>query len=168
MHKGVVGTLHLNSLLQKRLNPAPKRGSSTAIRYRPGDKVMHLKNNYQKDVFNGDIGVISMVDADQELLEVDFEGRAVRYDFSETDELTLAYAVSVHKSQGSEYPAVVVPLMTQHFPLLQRNLLYTAITRGKQMVVLIGNRKAVHIALGNNKPRLRASRLAQQIGDMVR
>jgi len=167
MHKGVVGTLHLNSLLQKRLNPAPKRGSSSANRYKPGDKVMHLKNNYQKDVFNGDIGVVSLVAPDQELLAVDFEGRTVSYDFSETDELTLAYAVSVHKSQGSEYPAVVVPLMTQHFPLLQRNLLYTAITRGKQIVVLIGNRKAVRIALGNNKPRLRASRLAQRIADTV-
>jgi exodeoxyribonuclease V alpha subunit len=167
MHKGAVGTIHLNSLLQKRLNPAPKHGPSAANRYRPGDKVMHLKNNYQKDVFNGDIGVVSKVAPDQELLAVDFEGRTVSYDFSETDDLTLAYAVSVHKSQGSEYPAVVIPLMTQHFPLLQRNLLYTAITRGKQMVVLVGNRKAVHIALRNNKPRLRASRLAQRIADLA-
>jgi exodeoxyribonuclease V alpha subunit len=167
MHKGLVGTLHLNDLLQKRLNPRPKRRASYGNRYRTGDKVMHLKNDYQKDVFNGDIGVVSTVDPDREYLEVDFEGRSVGYNFSETDELILAYAVSVHKSQGSEYPAVVVPIMTQHFPLLQRNLLYTAITRGKKMVVLIGSRKAVAIALRNDKPRLRASRLAQRIADMA-
>ncbi len=168
MHKGVVGTLHLNSLLQKRLNPVPKSRSSSGLRYKPGDKVMHLKNNYQKDVFNGDIGIVTMVDQNKELLEVNFEGRTIGYELSEMDELTLAYAISVHKSQGSEYPAVVVPLMTQHFPLLQRNLLYTAITRGKHLVVLLGNRKAVHIALQNDKPRLRASRLAQRIADMER
>ena len=168
MHKGVVGTLHLNSLLQKRLNPARQDRSSASIRYTPGDKVMHLKNNYQKDVFNGDIGVVRRVNQTKELLDVDFEGRTVGYTFSEIDELTLAYAISVHKSQGSEYPAVVVPLMTQHFPLLQRNLLYTAITRGKHMVVLIGSRKAVAIALRNDKPRLRSSRLAQRIADLTR
>jgi exodeoxyribonuclease V alpha subunit len=167
MHKGVVGTLHLNNLLQKRLNPSPKRDSSSNNRYKAGDKVMHLKNNYQKDVFNGDIGVVNRVDIDQERMEVEFEGRTVGYEFSETDELTLAYAVSVHKSQGSEYPVVVVPLMTQHYPLLQRNLLYTAITRGKNMVVLLGNRRAVAIALQNDKPRLRVSRLAQRIVDLV-
>jgi exodeoxyribonuclease V alpha subunit len=166
MHKGVVGTLHLNTLLQKRLNPLPTPRSTTGTRYKPGDKVMHLKNNYQKDVFNGDIGVVTTVDQSKEFLEVDFEGRGVGYEFPETDELTLAYAISVHKSQGSEYPAVVVPLMTQHFPLLQRNLLYTAITRGKRLVVLIGNRRAVNIALKNDKPRLRSSRLAQRIADI--
>jgi len=166
MHKGVVGTLHLNTLLQKRLNPIPTPRSTTGTRYKPGDKVMHLKNNYQKDVFNGDIGVVTTVDQSKEFLEVDFEGRGVGYEFPETDELTLAYAISVHKSQGSEYPAVVVPLMTQHFPLLQRNLLYTAITRGKRLVVLIGNRRAVNIALKNDKPRLRSSRLAQRIADI--
>ncbi|MEN8244728.1 MAG: ATP-dependent RecD-like DNA helicase [Thermodesulfobacteriota bacterium] len=167
MHKGVVGTLNLNALLQKRLNPAPKPRSSTAARFQPGDKVMHLKNNYQKDVFNGDIGMVTSADQNKELLKVNFEGRTVAYEFSELDELSLAYAISVHKSQGSEYPAVVVPLMTQHFPLLQRNLLYTAITRGKRLVVLIGNRRAVDIALGNDKPRLRASRLAQRIADIA-
>jgi exodeoxyribonuclease V alpha subunit len=166
MHKGVVGTLNLNALLQKRLNPTPKPRSSTATRFKPGDKVMHLKNNYQKDVFNGDIGMVTQTDQNKECLEVSFEGRTVTYAFSELDELSLAYAISVHKSQGSEYPAVVVPLMTQHFPLLQRNLLYTAITRGKRLVVLIGNRRAVDIALDNDKPRLRASRLAQRIADI--
>ena len=167
MHKGVVGTLHLNSLLQKRLNPVSAPRSSFGNRYKPGDKVMHLKNNYQKDVFNGDIGIVTMVNPDKALLEVDFDGRIVGYEFSETDELTLAYAVSVHKSQGSEYPVVVIPLMTQHFPLLQRNLLYTAITRGKHLVVLIGSRRAISIALRNDKPRLRSSRLARQIADAV-
>ena len=128
---------------------------------------MHLKNNYQKDVFNGDIGMVTSADQNKERLEVNFEGRMVAYEFSELDELSLAYAISVHKSQGSEYPAVVIPLMTQHFPLLQRNLLYTAITRGKHLVVLVGNRRAVDIALGNDKPRLRASRLARRIADIA-
>ena len=168
MHKGVVGTLHLNSLLQKRLNPAPRQRSSSGTRFMHGDKVMHLRNNYPKDVFNGDIGVVTHVEPGKAFLEVDFEGRKVGYTFSELDELTLAYAISVHKSQGSEYPAVVVPLMTQHFPLLQRNLLYTAITRGKRLVVLIGNPKAVRIALRNEKPRFRSSRLAQRIADLSR
>jgi len=166
MHKGVVGTLNLNTLLQKRLNPATGPGkASTGTRYKPGDKVMHLKNNYQKDVFNGDIGIVSSVEKSKTRLEIDYDGRGVTYDFSETDELTLAYAISVHKSQGSEYPAVVLPLMTQHFPLLQRNLLYTAITRGKQLVVIIGSRKAAAIALKNDKPQLRLSRLFQRISE---
>ena len=168
MHKGVVGTLHLNSLLQRRLNPAARQRSTSNSRFNRGDKVMHLRNNYQKDVFNGDIGVVARVEPNEELLSVDFDGRKVGYAFSELDELTLAYAISVHKSQGSEYPAVVVPLMTQHFPLLQRNLLYTAITRGQHLVVLIGNPKAVIIALRNDEPRFRSSRLAQRIAELVR
>ena len=165
MHKGVVGTLNLNALLQKKLNPTIGPSTPAGIRYKPGDKVMHLKNNYQKDVFNGDIGVVTSVDKTSERLVVDFEDRRVDYTFSETDELTLAYAISVHKSQGSEYPAVIVPLVTQHFALLQRNLLYTAITRGKRVVVLIGSRKAVRIALNNDKPRRRSSKLYQRIID---
>ncbi|MCG6910349.1 MAG: ATP-dependent RecD-like DNA helicase [Deltaproteobacteria bacterium] len=163
MHKGVVGTLQLNKLLQKSMNPNPAPRSSTGIRFKSGDKVMHLKNNYQKEVFNGDIGVVASVNTTKAAMEIDYDGRIVPYELSETNELTLAYAISVHKSQGSEYPVVVLPLLTQHYMLLQRNLLYTAITRGKQLVVIIGSRKAVNIALKNDKPRLRSSRLAQRI-----
>ena len=121
---------------------------------------MHLKNNYQKEVFNGDIGTISAVDPKGNNFRVDYYGRTVNYDFTETDEVSLAYAISVHKSQGSEYPAVILPLMTQHYVLLQRNLLYTAITRGKRLVILIGTKKAMAIALKNDTPKKRLSGLA--------
>jgi exodeoxyribonuclease V alpha subunit len=125
-----------------------------------GDKVIHLKNNYQKDVFNGDIGTVCAIDNEDEELAVGYDGREVVYGFDELDELTLAYAISVHKSQGSEYPAVIVPLLTEHFVLLQRNLLYTAMTRGRRLVVLVGDRKAVDIALKNDKPAQRLSGLS--------
>jgi len=131
--------------------------------FKPGDKVMHLKNNYQKEIFNGEIGLIDTIDQTESCLVVDYEGRHVSYAFSELDELTLAYAISIHKSQGSEYPAVIIPLMTHHFALLQRNLLYTAITRGKKLVVIIGSKKAVQLALNNDKPRLRMSGLSQRL-----
>ncbi|MEA3280518.1 MAG: ATP-binding domain-containing protein, partial [Thermodesulfobacteriota bacterium] len=126
-------------------------------------KVMHLKNNYQKEVFNGDIGTISSIDASKRRLSVDYYGRIVKYDFAELEELSLAYAITVHKSQGSEYPAVIVPIMTQHFALLQRNLLYTAITRGKKLVILVGSKKAINIALKNDSPRKRFSSLAGRL-----
>jgi exodeoxyribonuclease V alpha subunit len=121
---------------------------------------MHLKNNYQKEVFNGDIGAISDVNLKENLFSVDYYGRTVNYDFTEMDEISLAYAISVHKSQGSEYPAVILPIMVQHYVLLQRNLLYTAITRGKVLVILIGTKKALTIALKNDKPEKRLSGLA--------
>jgi exodeoxyribonuclease V alpha subunit len=121
---------------------------------------MHLKNNYLKEVFNGDIGTISAIDHKEEVLLVDYYGRIVTYDFAEMNEISLAYAISVHKSQGSEYPAVILPIMPQHFMLLQRNLLYTAITRGKNLVIIIGTKKALTIALKNNKPKKRLSGLA--------
>lgn len=163
MHKGEVGTLNLNQALQQALNPLPKSTPGQMGRFRPGDKVMHLRNNYQKEVFNGDIGTVSEADKANERLLVDYEGRSVAYDVTELDELTLAYAISVHKSQGSEYPAVVVPMLTQHYPLLQRNLLYTAITRGRRLVVIIGSRRALEIALNNDKPRQRLSSLARRL-----
>ena len=124
---------------------------------------MHLRNNYSKDVFNGDIGRVTSVAAAPEGLSVDFDGRRVDYDGTDMEELTLAYAISVHKSQGSEYPAVVLPLLTQHFVMLQRNLLYTAITRGKQLVVLVGQRRALDIALKNDRPKQRLSGLRQRL-----
>ena len=131
--------------------------------FKIGDKVMHLKNNYQKEVYNGDIGTICNIDQQNTSLLVDFYGRRVSYDFAELDEITMAYAISVHKSQGSEYPAVIVPIMTQHFALLQRNVLYTAISRGKHLVILIGTRKALTIALRNDKPSWRLSKLAARL-----
>ena len=163
MHKGVVGTAHLNQVLQKALNPNPVMVETTGSAFKIGDKVMHLKNNYQKEVFNGDIGTIRAVDLKGDNFTVDYYGRTVKYDFAETNEVSLAYAISVHKSQGSEYPAVIVPLMTQHYVLLQRNLLYTAITRGKRLVILIGTKKAMTIALKNDTPRKRMSGLAYRL-----
>lgn len=167
MHKGDVGTISLNLALQKALNPTGDAIESLGRTFRKGDKVMHLKNNYEKDVFNGDIGIIHGVDKTKKTLEVNYEGRKVAYETEELDELTLAYAISVHKSQGSEYPAVVVPVTTQHYPLLQRNLLYTAMTRGKELVILVGTRRAVEIALANNRPNRRCSHLAQRLAPKV-
>jgi exodeoxyribonuclease V alpha subunit len=163
MHRGVAGTMNLNQVLQKALNPDAPAVETLGGSFKIGDKVMHLKNNYHKEVFNGDIGIIEAVYKKENRLSVDYFGRTVEYDFSETNELSLAYAISVHKSQGSEYPAVIVPLTTQHYPLLQRNLLYTAITRGVRLVVLIGSRKALSIALNNNHPEARLSSLAHRL-----
>ncbi len=163
MHKGVAGTTNLNQILQKVLNPNPVMVQSSPGFLKQGDKVMHLKNNYQKEVFNGDIGIINLINSQKRFLEVDYYQRIVKYDFSEIHEISPAYAISVHKSQGSEYPAVIVPILTQHYVLLQRNLLYTAITRAKKLVVLIGTKKALNIALKNNKPKKRLSGLAPRI-----
>jgi exodeoxyribonuclease V alpha subunit len=163
MHKGVVGTINLNRVLQERLNPHPEGLRIGGRSFKPGDKVMHLKNNYLKDVFNGDSGILSNIDLKKEIAAVDYDGRIVEYEFTELEEIGPAYAVTVHKSQGAEYPAVIMPLVTQHFVMLQRNLLYTAITRGKQLVVLIGTRKALDIALRNDRPRQRLSGLTDRL-----
>jgi exodeoxyribonuclease V alpha subunit len=163
MHKGAVGTINLNHLLQETLNPGPALIETMGNSYKAGDKVMHLVNNYQKDVYNGDIGVVCTFDRQKAVLSVDFYGRVVTYATSELDQITIAYAISVHKSQGSEYPAVIVPLVTQHYVLLQRNLLYTAMTRGKKLVILIGSPKALHIALKNDKPHMRLTSLGDRL-----
>ena len=160
MHKGEVGTINLNQALQRRLN---RRPSASGFALQAGDKVMHLRNNYTKGVFNGDIGMVASVNTVQESLTVAYDGRLVNYAFNERDELTLAYAISVHKSQGSEYPAVVVPLLTQHYALLQRNLLYTAITRGREVVVIVGSKRALAVAVENNRPRQRLSFLQARL-----
>ena len=143
MHRGTIGVGNLNLELQKTLNPDPAgiiHGSRT---FKLGDKVMQIVNNYDKDVFNGDIGWISRINREDRELTIDFDGKQINYDFSELDEVVLAYAISVHKSQGSEYPAVVLPVMTQHYLLLQRNLIYTGITRAKKLVVLGRNQEGL-------------------------
>lgn len=167
MHRGPVGTLNLNRVLQTALNPAGEQVVVMGSRFKVGDKVMHLRNNYRKEVFNGEIGIMNIVDPKKERAEVDYDGRKVSYDFVELDELTLAYAISVHKSQGSEYPAVVIPLLTQHYIMLQRNLLYTALTRGKQLVVMVGAEKALNIALRNDRPGQRRSMLARRLNPEI-
>lgn len=163
MHKGLVGTINLNHVLQDALNPNPVLQESIGSSFKINDKVMHLKNNYQKDVYNGDIGTVRHIDKKNGQLLVDYYGRTVEYNASDLDEITVAYAISVHKSQGSEYPAVIIPLLTQHYVMLQRNLLYTAMTRGKKLVILIGTRKALSIALKNDQPQQRLSRLADRL-----
>jgi exodeoxyribonuclease V alpha subunit len=163
MHKGVAGTINLNHVLQDVLNPNPVLLETMGNAFKINDKVMHLKNNYQKEVYNGDIGTIRHIDKKQGQLSVDYYGRRVDYDQSDLDEISIAYAISVHKSQGSEYPAVIMPLITQHYIMLQRNLLYTAMTRGKKLVILIGTQKALSIALKNDRPQQRLSRLAERL-----
>jgi exodeoxyribonuclease V alpha subunit len=163
MHKGPLGTLQLNRRLQAALNP----GSDPSEVYRTGDKVMHLRNNYQKEVFNGEIGTICDVDSQRGRWVVDYDDRQVAYDEADLDELSLAYAISVHKSQGSEYPVIILPLVTQHYIMLQRNLLYTALTRARQMVVLIGSAKAVRVAVQADKPRQRQSLLRYRLNPAV-
>jgi exodeoxyribonuclease V alpha subunit len=163
MRRNQLGSENLNQILQEALNPTGPSVQRLGRTYRVGDRVMQLRNNYDKDVFNGDIGFIRALDADAQTLEVDFDGRGVRYEFSELDELVHAFACSIHKSQGSEYPAVVIVLATQHFKLLQRNLLYTALTRGKKLVCLVGSHKAVGIAIANNDIRERRTALAERL-----
>ncbi len=166
MHRGVAGVRALNLALQAALNPAdeakPERVVGSRV-FRLGDRVMQLRNNYDKEVYNGDMGQIVGVDRVEQRMTIDFDGRRVAYDFLELDELTHAYAISVHKSQGSEYPAVVIPVLTSHYMMLQRNLLYTAITRGKRLVVLVGQPKAIAMAVRNNRVTRRHSGLAQRI-----
>jgi exodeoxyribonuclease V alpha subunit len=169
MRRFETGVDNLNVQLQKVLNK-PGRSPSAVYRgtsFRAGDKVMQIRNNYQKMVFNGDIGRIVAVDQEEQEVRVAYpepEGdRIVPYDLSELDEIVLSYAVSVHKSQGSEYPVVVMPVTTQHYIMLQRNLLYTAITRAKKMVVLVGTKKALFMAIKNNRIEDRRSLLALRI-----
>jgi exodeoxyribonuclease V alpha subunit len=163
MHKGTIGVANLNIELQKRLNPSPSGISHGAWNFRIGDKVMQIVNNYDKDVFNGDIGWISKIDAEEREVTIEFDGRLVAYDYSDLDEVVLAYAISVHKSQGSEYPVVILPVVTQHYMLLQRNLIYTGITRAKKLVILIGTKKALAIAIRNNKPQRRYTLLSERL-----
>jgi exodeoxyribonuclease V alpha subunit len=165
MNRGGLGAGALNVELQQRLNPGAEpsvaRFGST---YARGDKVIQTVNDYDKDVFNGDIGRIADIDATEQTVIVDYDGRRVEYELGELDEIALAYATTVHKSQGSEYPAVVIALATQHYMLLERNLLYTAVTRGRELVVLIGERKALAIAVKRAGAGKRLTRLRERLG----
>lgn len=161
MNRGPVGTVALNEALQAVLNPSGRalvRGRTT---YRVGDKVMQLKNDYDRNVWNGDVGVILRVDEEDESLVVGFDDREVEYDGSSLDELALAYACTIHKSQGSEYPAVVIPLLTSHFVMLSKNLLYTAVTRGKRLVVLVADPRALRLSLSEDRREANAARLTK-------
>ena len=164
MNRGGLGARALNAELQRALNP-PREGEARVERfgwsYGAGDKVMQVTNDYERDVFNGDVGRVVRVDADEGELVAAFDGREVAYGFGELDELVLAYAATIHKSQGSEYPAVVIPLTTQHYAMLARNLLYTGVTRGKRLVVLVGSKRALGIAVRNGAARRRWTRLGE-------
>jgi exodeoxyribonuclease V alpha subunit len=163
MHRGDLGAGNLNLLLQEALTPGAVGLSRGARTFRVGDKVMQIRNDYDKEVWNGDIGRIERADDAAQTLVVRFDEREIDYGLDELDELTLAYAATVHKSQGSEYPAVVVPVHTQHYMMLQRNLLYTAVTRGKRLVVLVGSRKALGMAVRNAEIAQRCSGLAERL-----
>jgi exodeoxyribonuclease V alpha subunit len=164
MNRGSAGARGLNLALQTTLHP-PRDGQPGVDRFgysfRIGDKVMQMENNYDRDVFNGDLGFISAIDIEEAELLIDFDGRSVAYPFGELDEVTPAFATTIHKSQGSEYPAVVVPILTQHYTMLQRNLVYTGITRGKRLVVLVGQKKALAMAVRNSRGRRRWSKLRE-------
>ena len=163
MRRGSVGSANLNQRLQAAINPEGLSLKRAGIDYRIGDKVMQIRNNYVKAVFNGDIGFVSAVNIDDSELTVNFDERSVTYDISELDELVLAYATTIHKSQGSEFPYVVMPLMMSHYMMLQRNLLYTGVTRAKKGLILVGEKKAVYIAVKNNKIVERNTRLAERL-----
>jgi exodeoxyribonuclease V alpha subunit len=164
MNRGGLGARSLNIELQKCLNPpGENRVERFGWTFCPGDKVMQVENDYDREVYNGDLGIVQRIDHEEGELVVGFDGRDVSYGFGELDELVLAYATTIHKSQGSEYPAVVIPLMTQHYMMLARNLLYTGVTRGKRLVVLVGQRQALAIAVRNQGARRRWSKLREHL-----
>lgn len=163
MQRGVVGAANLNMALQTVLNPGQVSLNRSGYSFRQGDRVMQLRNNYDKEVFNGDLGYIERVDMEDRTLFVCFDGRTVEYDVSELDELTLAYATTIHKSQGSEYPIVVMPVLMTHYVMLQRNLIYTGITRAKKICVLVGTKKALSFAIRNLSVLKRNTKLKERL-----
>jgi exodeoxyribonuclease V alpha subunit len=163
MHKGMLGAAALNAELQALMNPDGPSVSRGSRLFRAGDKVMQIRNNYDLDVFNGDIGRILSIDETERTLKAVFDGRQVTYEEADLDELALAYACSIHKSQGSEYPCVVIPLHTQHFVMLKRNLLYTAITRGRTLVVIVGTKRALSTAVKNSETVTRFTGLSRRL-----
>jgi exodeoxyribonuclease V alpha subunit len=167
MNRGALGVASLNQALRGRLNPRGREVARGGRLLRLGDKVMQVRNNYELDVFNGDLGRIVSIAEEEQLLTVAFDGREVGYGFDDLDELVPAYACSIHKSQGSEYPAIVLPLHTQHYVMLGRNLLYTALTRARRLAVLVGERRALAVAVGNQRTRRRYTRLAQRLAALL-
>ncbi len=166
MHRGEVGVAALNARLQAALNPPAASKVERVVggrTFRAGDRVMQIRNNYDKDVFNGDMGQVTRMDLENQIVDVRMDDRNISYDFLELDELVHAYAVSVHKAQGSEFPAVVIPLLPTHYMMLQRNLLYTAVTRAQQLVVLVGSPRAIGIAVKNDRAKERHSGLAERL-----
>jgi len=167
MHKGLLGVASLNAELQALLNPEGMSLVHGSRLFRVGDKVMQIRNNYDLEVFNGDIGRIEGIDDVDRTVSARFDNRLVTYDVSDLDELVLAYACSIHKAQGSEYPCVVLLVHTQHYVMLQRNLLYTAITRGRRLVVVVGTRRALAIAVKNDRIGSRFTQLASRIRSRI-
>lgn len=167
MNRGPLGTESLNALLRDLLNPEGQMVTRGSHSLRVGDKVMQVRNNYDLEVFNGDIGRVRAIDEVDQVVKVSMDGREVAYDFASIDELVLAYACSIHKSQGSEYPCVIIPLHSTHYVMLQRNLLYTALTRAKRLAILVGEERALRIAVGNRRVRTRFSRLAERLAGPV-
>ena len=164
MSRGIIGTRNINVELQKTLNPPHEHSIQRfGWHYSAGDKVMQIQNNYDKEVYNGDIGIIQKINAEESEVTIRFDNKDVIYDFGELDEIVLAYATTIHKSQGSEYPVVIIPLMMQHYTMLQRNLVYTAITRGKKLVILVGEKKALAIAIKHKKDQRRWSTLKDKM-----
>jgi exodeoxyribonuclease V alpha subunit len=168
MNRGLLGVERLNEALRELLNPTGREVARGGTRLRLGDKVMQVRNNYELEVFNGDVGRLVEIDEGRQVVRCRFDEREVEHPFTSLDELTLAYACSIHKAQGSEYPAVVVPLHGQHWVMLERNLLYTALTRARRLVVLVGERKALAVAVKNRRNRLRHTRLAERLRREVR
>lgn len=169
MNRGGVGARALNDLLQHQLNPHPNATVTRyGLKFSTGDKVLQIVNDYDKDVFNGDIGVISSIDETEGIVLVTFDGAVVRYEYSELDELVLAYATSIHKAQGSEYKAVVIPLSMSHFMMLNRNLIYTAVTRSKELLVIVGEKRALAMAVRNGNIRPRVTGLSERIRNSCR
>ncbi len=163
MKKGVLGADNLNKILQEKSNSSRtsiKRGGNT---YKLGDKVMQIKNNYDKDIFNGDIGTICSIDEEKEILEINFDSRILKYELGELEEISLAYACTIHKSQGSEYPIIIIPMTTSHFIMLKRNLLYTGVTRAQKICVLVGNKYAISKAIENNESEKRYTLLQRRL-----
>jgi len=167
MNRAILGARNLNQVMQEALNPANNGPEVERFgwTFRIGDRVIQNENNYNRDVFNGDLGLVEKINRIEQLMTVNFDGRPVEYDFSDLDELSLAYVLSIHKSQGSEFPCVVIPLHTQHYLMLKRNLLYTAVTRGKQLVMIVGTKKAIRMAVRREDAGQRCTALMKRLQD---